>query len=241
MENKYKNIHLMRNPNKERMNNLPENSEWLISLNNFKSDDNIASIIGGCISIKIIPGCSFGGNRFLSMKCLSKVNITLDSAFAIFERILSVAPKGIFLISKPSFISNTVSPTGIFSSEISFGLLEEDIFLIFHKLRSIVQDRQNSFFIELREIIFYNLINNYSTSKKFQYLPYHNSSILKYRFPVAYFTIYNYIIIYFNSHKLIKLEEVFKVLDKDEYLLYFKDINNPYTIMSRTTSQRLVA
>lgn len=224
MENKYKNIHLMRNPNKERMNNLPENSEWLISLNNFKSDDNIASIIGGCISIKIIPGCSFGGNRFLSMKCLSKVNITLDSAFAIFERILSVEPKGIFLTSKPSFISNSVSPTGIFSSEISFGLLKEDIFFIFYKLRSIVQDRQNSFFIELREIIFYNLFNSYSTSKQLQYLPYHNSSILKYRFPVAYFAIYNNIFIYFNSHNMNKLEEVFKLSESSPYFNY--DINN---------------
>ena len=129
-KNDLKDYFLIRNPNEERRNNLPLNSTGLTSLNNFESDENNVSIIGGWMSIKIIPGCSLGGNNSLLIKCLSNVKITLDSSFAISESCLSVAPKCIFLMSKPSSFNNSVNLTGIFSSEISFGLLEDDIFFM---------------------------------------------------------------------------------------------------------------
>ena len=92
---------LIRNPNEDRMNNLPLNSDGLTFLNKFESDENIVSINGGCMSKNIIPECSLGGNNLLLMKCLSNVKITLDSDFAILESSLSLEFKEIFIISKP--------------------------------------------------------------------------------------------------------------------------------------------
>lgn len=193
---------LIRNPNEERMNNLPLNSDILTFLSKFESDENATSINGGCISKNIIPECSLGGNNFLLIKCLSKVKITLDSDFAILESSLSLELRGIFFTSKPFSFNSSVSFTGIFSSEMSLGLLEENIFFFFNEFRGIIQNRQNSFFAELWKIILSNLINANPCSEQFQNLPYHYSSILKNKFSFANFTISDDVIINFSFHRI---------------------------------------
>jgi len=196
------NYFLIRNPNKERINNLPLNSDSLTFSNRFNNDENTVSIIGGWISKKIIPECSLGGNNFLLIKCLSKVKITLDSNLAILDICLSLDFKGAFFTSNPSSFNNSVAFIGKFSSEISLGLLEENIFFFLNKFRSIIQDRQNSFFAELWEIILPDFINANSGSKQFQDLPDHNSCFFKDRFSFTNFIISNNVIINFSFHRI---------------------------------------
>lgn len=198
---------LTRNPNEERMNNLPLNSDGLTFLNKFESDKDTVSINGGCMSKNIIPGCSLGGNNLLLMKCLSNVKIILDSDFAILEISLSLEFRGGFFTSKPLFLNSSVSFIGIFSSEISFGLLEKNIFFFLNEFRSVIQNRQNSFFAKLWKIIMPNFINTDPCSKQFQNLPNHYPGIFEYGFSFANFTISDDIIINFSSHRIDDIKE----------------------------------
>lgn len=208
------------NLNLERINNLPLNSDSFISFNNFHNKEKIDSIRGGVILNTIIPECSLGGNNFLFRKCLSKVNIILDSDFAISEMSLSFEPREILLILYPFSFSNLSTPIGKFSSEINFNLfLEKCISFFSNKFRSICQNRKNSFFFKLREIIFKNFFNTYTCSKKLHNLPDHNSRSLENRFSIAYLAIYydEFINIYF--HFFIEGKEIYKSLD-----LFFKNL-----------------
>jgi len=102
------------NLNKEIIKSLTSNSNDLTFFNNFDKSENVVSIIEGLKLNTTIPECSFGGNSFLLRKCSSNVNITLDSDFAILDSCLSVKPDGIFLISYPCSLNNSLIFSGKF-------------------------------------------------------------------------------------------------------------------------------
>lgn len=224
---------LILNPKEERINNLPLNSDGFIFLNKFESTENNISIKGGFICMKTIPGCSLGGNNLLLIKCVSNVRMTLDSDLAISDIILSLEFKGTFLISKPFFFNNSVNFIGIFSSERSLGLLEENIFFFLNKFRSIVQDRQDSFFTNVRKIIFSYCINADSSSQQFQNLPDHNSCSFKDRLSPTNFTISHNISINLYLHKInsnqdyLNLSEITRIINKiiGTFMLHIGQIN----------------
>ncbi len=199
------------NPNIESTNNFPLNSEDATSLSNFDKSENVVSINGGVISNTTIPGCSLGGNNLLLRKCLSNVNITLDSDLDILDICLSLEPNGTFLISYPFFFNNSSTSFGKFSSDRNFGsLLEEDIFFFSNEFGSICQNRKDSCFCELRKIIFRDIFDTDSCSEQFQNLPYHDSCSFESRSSSADFRVCNNVISDINSHKLRGECEIFK-------------------------------
>ena len=202
------------NLNKETTNNLPLNPEGLTSLSNFDNNENIVSINGQVILNTIIPECSLGGNNFLLIKCLSNVNITLESDLDSLDICLSDASNEVFLTSYPFFLNNLSTSIGKFSSERNFNsFLEESMFFFSDEFGSICQNRKNSSACELREIILNNFINTNSCSKQFHNLPDHNSCSFKSRDSSADFSINNNELINFNSHNINNSEEIFKSFD----------------------------
>ena len=95
------------NLNGEITNNLSLNLDGAISLSNFDRSEKVVLINGGVMLNTIIPVCFFGGNNFLLRKCLSKVNMVLDSDLAVLDTCLSVEPEETFLTLYPSFISKS--------------------------------------------------------------------------------------------------------------------------------------
>ena len=189
------------NPARERLNNLPLNSDGLTNSNKFINVENTGFISGGIILINTIPEYFPGGNTLMFAKCLSNVNNTLSSDLANFATSKSSEPKTGLLISNHFFSNNSTNFFGRFSSHRSLNwFFEYDIFLIFEDIRSITKSRKDGLFIKLWEVIFKNLSNSNSCSKQFGYLPNHDSCTFKSRSSTTNFTICNDIFVDFDSH-----------------------------------------
>lgn len=235
------------NLNGETTNNLPLNSEDLILLSNFENNENAVSANGGLILNTIIPECSCGGNNLLLRKCLSNVNITLDSDLAILDNCLSANPDEIFLISCPSLINISSIAFGKFSSERNFSsFFEENMFFFSDEFRSICHNREDSRLCKLREIIFENFINTNACAEQFHNLPDHNSCAFESWCSPTNFAVNNNVLVNLNSHNLNYSKELYKSFSlqpvTDVYSkfnnnneIYFLDSeNNPIKISSIT-------
>ena len=216
------------NPNRESTNSLPPNSEGLTCLSNFNKREKVVSINGGWIFNTTIPECSFGGNNLLFKKCLSNVNMILDSACDSLDTFLSLKPNGVFLTLYPFFINNSTTSFGKFSSERNFNLfLEEDIFFFSDEFRGICQNRKNSRSCEGGKIIMDDFVNANSCSEQFQNLPDHDPCSFKSKGASADFRICNDIFVNLNSHNIKDNNEIFKSFDFFGSSDYFKyKINN---------------
>ncbi|MBR9702100.1 hypothetical protein GOV13_04215, partial [Candidatus Pacearchaeota archaeon] len=202
------------NLNIETTNNLPLNSDGLTSLSNFDNNENVVSINGGVILNTTIPECSLGGNNFLLRKCLSNVNITLESDLDSLDNCLSDALNETFLTSYPFSLNNLSTPIGKFSSERNFNLfLEKNMFFFSDEFGSICQNRKDSRACELREIILNDFVDSDSCSKQFHNLPDHNSCSFECRSSTTNFSISNNELVNINSHELNMGEEIFKSFD----------------------------
>jgi len=189
------------NPGDVNVNNLPLKLDESSDLNSFDKAKCRLSINGGCISIKIIPENSLGGNLTLFKKCLSNVNNTLSSDLACSATILSVEPNETILTLK--FLdNNSINFLGMFSSQRIFNSLESDISLPLDNSGSVFQCRKDSFFCELRKIISKDCIGGDSCAEKLYDLPNHNSGVFENQLAVTYLSIYNNIGSDFSSHEL---------------------------------------
>lgn len=208
-------------------NNLPLKSEDSILLSNFDNSENVASINGGFILSTIIPECSFGGNNLLLRKCLSNVNITLDSDLAILDNCLSVNPDETFLIPCPSFINKSSTAFGKFSSERNLSLFfEKDIFFFSDEFRSVCHNREDSRFCKLRKIVFENVFNSNSCSEQLHDLPNHDPCTFESGGSTTDFTINDNMLVNFDSHNYKYTDKLYKSFSLQPITDVYSEFNN---------------
>jgi hypothetical protein len=189
------------NPIGERMNNLPLNFSEGTELNKFNNAERTVLINGGRILMKTIPEYFSGGNNKVLAKCLSKDNNILSSDLDNSATFSSGNEKGACLISNPSFLNNSTTFFGRFSSHRSFNFFfgKDNISFWFNHLSSIFQSSQDSLFRKLGIIISKNFFNGYPGRQQIQNQINHNSGPLKSRLTVADFWVSNNVFIDDNS------------------------------------------
>ena len=217
------------------LNSLSDSKRIIFPFNssseNFLSKFNIAFfcrwiLFGGILNNIIPKWCSkeeYGGFE----KSVSCEIIILSSVLANLKTSPFLIPLGQNITSCPNLIRKESRPLCTFSSNKNLILCRYSVKTFFSELSSEIKCGFNMLFCK-RRIRFKNIIYTSSFFKHLKNEIYHDSSAFKYRLSVAYFTIYNYIIINFNSHNIINTKEVFKVLDKAEYSPYFSDNNLKY-------------